>query len=293
MSAAAAPASSQAGTVLVAIHSFSGEAEGDLPFKKGETVFGIELNGQWWTGRNQAGATGSFPMNYVKEAPPPRSAGAAPVSASTGMAAPPPGPVVAAEPDTYGQLPGAPPPAAGTAAPGQVQIAMGAAMTRDGTVAVVRSLQWLASLMAMAFMGSTTDSFFYKANQGGQPFVLAMAVIGWLASFVYVILAVLQLAGKLPEGFAATYHASKCFTITLLVDVAIFLLSLLAVTLCPTAALSKAGSAGAAGAIFLMLYLWLLGYSILMSYKDVVRQKLLSQGWAPPRAGGAPLRPTV
>ena len=55
------------GTRLVAIHTFAGEAEHDLPFKKGDVLFGERLDGSWWTGRDLQGKKGSFPVNYVRE----------------------------------------------------------------------------------------------------------------------------------------------------------------------------------------------------------------------------------
>lgn len=58
------------GRRLIAVHSFAGDAEGDLPFSQGEEIVGLRLDGQWWTGRNTAGATGSFPANFVKEVAP-------------------------------------------------------------------------------------------------------------------------------------------------------------------------------------------------------------------------------
>lgn len=53
---------------LIAIHNFTGAAEGDLPFAKGEILYGIELVGEWWNGKNSKDQTGSFPATYVKKA---------------------------------------------------------------------------------------------------------------------------------------------------------------------------------------------------------------------------------
>ena len=55
---------------LVALHNFASTEEGDLPFKKGDILIGVELNGDWWEGRlEKGGKTGSFPRNYVTDAP--------------------------------------------------------------------------------------------------------------------------------------------------------------------------------------------------------------------------------
>ena len=53
-------------TMLIAVHDFHSTEEHDLTFNKGDKLVGVELDGDWWTGKNpETGATGSFPSNYV------------------------------------------------------------------------------------------------------------------------------------------------------------------------------------------------------------------------------------
>ncbi|KAK6465278.1 hypothetical protein DFJ63DRAFT_321609 [Scheffersomyces coipomensis] len=52
----------------IALYTFKGEQNGDLPFKKGDVIDIIkksETVDDWWTGRNN-GVTGIFPANYVE-----------------------------------------------------------------------------------------------------------------------------------------------------------------------------------------------------------------------------------
>ena len=53
-------------TKLIAVHNFAGDQPGDLPFAKGDCLYGIKLTGQWWTGVDSNDLTGTFPSNYVK-----------------------------------------------------------------------------------------------------------------------------------------------------------------------------------------------------------------------------------
>ena len=63
-------ATTSALTRLVALHDFNSNEDGDLAFKKGAILIGTELTGDWWEGRHEAnGKTGSFPKNYVTDAP--------------------------------------------------------------------------------------------------------------------------------------------------------------------------------------------------------------------------------
>ncbi|KAJ3183146.1 hypothetical protein HK101_009875 [Irineochytrium annulatum] len=55
---------------VVALYDFRGERDGDLSFKKGDRIVvtkRTDSRNDWWTGRVEsgAGATGSFPANYV------------------------------------------------------------------------------------------------------------------------------------------------------------------------------------------------------------------------------------
>ena len=55
---------------LVALHNFNSNEDGDLAFKKGAILIGTRLDGDWWEGSHEAsGKTGSFPKNYVTDAP--------------------------------------------------------------------------------------------------------------------------------------------------------------------------------------------------------------------------------
>ncbi|CAI5756495.1 unnamed protein product [Candida verbasci] len=52
----------------IALYTFKGEQNGDLPFKKGDVIDILkksETVDDWWTGRNN-GVTGIFPANYVE-----------------------------------------------------------------------------------------------------------------------------------------------------------------------------------------------------------------------------------
>ncbi|KAK6458003.1 uncharacterized protein RJT20DRAFT_91660 [Scheffersomyces xylosifermentans] len=52
----------------IALYTFKGEQNGDLPFKKGDVIDIIKKTDtvdDWWTGRNN-GTTGIFPANYVE-----------------------------------------------------------------------------------------------------------------------------------------------------------------------------------------------------------------------------------
>lgn len=52
----------------IALYTFKGEQQGDLPFKKGDVIDILkktETVDDWWTGRNN-GVTGIFPANYVE-----------------------------------------------------------------------------------------------------------------------------------------------------------------------------------------------------------------------------------
>lgn len=52
----------------IALYTFKGEQNGDLPFTKGDVIDIIkksDTSDDWWTGRNN-GATGIFPANYVE-----------------------------------------------------------------------------------------------------------------------------------------------------------------------------------------------------------------------------------
>jgi len=64
--ASSLPHDPTAETMLIAVHDFHSTEEGDLTFNKGDKLVGVELEGDWWTGKNpETGATGSFPSNYV------------------------------------------------------------------------------------------------------------------------------------------------------------------------------------------------------------------------------------
>lgn len=55
-------------TQAIALYTFKGEQNGDLPFKKGDVIDILkktETVDDWWTGRNN-GITGIFPANYVE-----------------------------------------------------------------------------------------------------------------------------------------------------------------------------------------------------------------------------------
>ena len=117
------------------------------------------------------------------------------------------------------------------------------------------------------------------ANDGVK-LVLAMSILGWLESLVMLLitcLALYNIAGireKL-EKMENRHH------VVMGIDCALAWLTLIALTVCPTEMLVQDRRAAAA-AVFLMLYLMMLIVSILMSYKDVVKQKLIRQGWVPP-----------
>ncbi len=303
------------GTRLVAIHTFAGEAEHDLPFKKGDVLFGERLDGSWWTGRDLQGKKGSFPVNYVREDAESGGAGVsaaaatAPSAPAAAMAKAPTGPSSRGAPapagvvgsgDRYGALPGGPPSpslpggpgrggrgAGGEAAPGTITLEVSTEMTREGTVVVIRGLQFLTALLALSFMGAANSSASYEvlgvsitvSLSGGAKFVLAMAVIGWLWSIMIGGITFAIMKNSAPQFIVA--HAKRHF-LTFVIDTCIFALSLLAVTLCPTDAYSAMDGRVVAGAIFAALYMALLLVSMLMSYKDIVKEKLIAQGWQPP-----------
>jgi lipid-binding SYLF domain-containing protein len=55
-------------TQAIALYTFKGEQNGDLPFKKGDVIDILKKTDtvdDWWTGRNN-GITGIFPANYVE-----------------------------------------------------------------------------------------------------------------------------------------------------------------------------------------------------------------------------------
>ena len=292
---------------LIAIHNFAGAAEGDLPFEKGDELIGLELTGQWWSGVDMNDKKGQFPANYVQKKQKVNQAG---------MGAPPPGPVkrrsnnssneTAAPTSNYGQMPGATlPDYYGNSTQHK---------TRLGLVAFVRGIQVLCSLFALSFMGSTTQGQQYKSptqsmapamasatpasrpmlealleqmpSNDGVRLVLAMSIIGWLEACVMLLIACLSM-------YNISGIRDKLDTIpnmpwyTIGVDGFIAALTLLAVTICPTEMLMLDKRARAA-AVFLMFYLFALLYSILMSYKDIVKLKLIAQGWTPPPAGWTP-----
>lgn len=56
------------GNQAIALYTFKGEQNGDLPFNKGDVIDILkksETSDDWWTGRNN-GTTGIFPANYVQ-----------------------------------------------------------------------------------------------------------------------------------------------------------------------------------------------------------------------------------
>ena len=55
-------------TRLIALHDFPSEEDGDLQFKKGDILWGIKLEDQWWSGNHdRTGEMGAFPANYTRE----------------------------------------------------------------------------------------------------------------------------------------------------------------------------------------------------------------------------------
>eukprot|EP01117_Protostelium_nocturnum_P006390 TRINITY_DN2307_c0_g1_i1.p1 TRINITY_DN2307_c0_g1~~TRINITY_DN2307_c0_g1_i1.p1 ORF type:complete len:589 (-),score=215.69 TRINITY_DN2307_c0_g1_i1:167-1933(-) len=50
---------------MVAIGSFKGECEGDLEFKRGEFLFILNKEDEWWVGQKADGSVGYLPRNYV------------------------------------------------------------------------------------------------------------------------------------------------------------------------------------------------------------------------------------
>lgn len=294
---------------LIAIHNFTGAAEGDLPFAKGEILYGTELVGEWWNGKNTKDVTGSFPANYVKKA-------GSEDHATPGMQPAPPGPhrshhTGAAAPTTnYGNLPGGP-------TSNTKSLPASPVKTRLGTVVVVRSIQVLTSLFALSFMGSTATGKQYMYNRqesvqalapaaaslspsayaaavsnlpanDGVKLVLAMSILGWLESSVFLILACLganNLCG-LRDKLDPIKSMSRLPLVTFGIDCFLGWLTLIGLTLCPTERL-VADRRAVAGAVFLMMYLMVLVVSILMSYKDMTKQKLIRQGWVPPSTTNA------
>lgn len=308
-------------TELIAIHNFAGDQPGDLPFAKGDRLVGTELTGQWWTGVDSNDRTGTFPSNYVKVVSAKGTEVPNPVN-NAGFAPPPPAPVHhhssggGAPTANYGVMP--------TESSGSAKSAY---KTRCGTVATIRGAQFLTSLFALAFMGSTTAGKQYmcdtvvpgfdvcvtkasaqamaapaassltpsmRAEQqkqidsiptnDGVKFVLAMSILGWLESTVMLMIAC---AAIYNAGVRAKIDAIVMkHRIVFCVDCFLAWLSLMALTICPVEKLTIDRRAGAA-AIFLMMYMWFLGYSILMSYKDIVREKLLEEGWRPGAASAS------
>ena len=155
-------------------------------------------------------------------------------------------------------------------------------MTREGTVLMMRGLQFLTALFALSFMGAVNSSsgvsFSFELS-GGAKFVLAMAVIGWLWSMIIGGITLAIMKNSAPASIVG--HPKRHF-FTFVVDTGIFVLSLLAVTLCPTEAYGIIDGRIVAGAIFAALYMALLLVSMLMSYKDIIKEKLIAQGWQPP-----------
>ena len=288
-------------TPLIAIHNFKGDQPGDLPFAKHEKLIGLELKGDWWTGKNEQGKLGSFPTNYVKEA----AADTSPSAGSTKTTAPnQSGAAFASKPNsgpvhrtgsTESATNSAPTTNYGDLSGGQDKDKEN--KTRTGLTLTVRGLQVLTSLFALAFMGATTQGMQYSyspesidpdgnapagslPSNDGVKMVLAMSVIGWLESSVFLIVAVLcvyNIAG-VRQKFDANPNR---FLITFAIDCLQAWLTLIAVTICPTERLI-ADRRAIAAAVFLMMYLMILFYSILMSYKDMTKLKLIDQGWIPP-----------
>ena len=59
---------SKTGSIAIALYTFKGEQDGDLPFKKGDVINIIkktETSDDWWSGKCN-GQEGIFPANYVK-----------------------------------------------------------------------------------------------------------------------------------------------------------------------------------------------------------------------------------
>jgi hypothetical protein len=294
---------------LIAIHNFTGAAEGDLPFAKGEILYGIELVGEWWNGKNSKDQTGSFPANYVKKA-------GSEDHATPGMQPAPPGPHRSnpTSGSNYGNLPGGPTPNGATK---RLSLPASPVKTRLGTVIVIRGIQVLTSLFALSFMGSTATGKQYMYNRGesvqalapaaasltpsayaamvsnlpsndGVKLVLAMSILGWLESSVFLILACLganNLFG-LRDKLDPIKSMSRLPLVTFGIDCFLGWLTLIGLTLCPTESLT-ADRRAVAGAVFLMMYLMVLVVSILMSYKDMTKQKLIRQGWVPPSTTNA------
>jgi hypothetical protein len=294
-------------TELIAIHNFKGDQPGDLAFAKGDHLIGINLNGEWWHGKDRFDKEGSFPSNYVKEV----SAAEIPGPPSTGAAfqPPPPGPIRRQSgsgpvDNNYGNLPSGPPAPSTASPPASSKEESSEEKTRMGLVAVIRGLQVITSLFALSFMGATTGGLQYTYNKDeagknlspsikadlptndGVKLVLAMSILGWLESSFFFILACLVLKNmcNLRQKIQAMVNFSL---ITFCIDCFLAWLTLIAVTVCPTETLIQDGRAKAA-AIFLMFYLMILMYSILMSYKDMTKLKLIRQGWTPPPGYIAP-----
>merc|ERR1719498_511843 len=264
---------------------------------------------------NEAGQRGSFPVNYVKEEPASSAAAPAGSAANSGSGAgvqpsnsgassrnvAPPGPVGNSVGDQYGALPGGPaevgPPSpsapggpgrpAGGAGAGTVQLEISTEMTREGTVVLIRGLQFLTSMVAFSFLGAANSSPVSVAIGGvtitagissAVKFVLAMGVIGWIWSACMSAITYGIMHDKTPAWI--TSHPKRHIAV-LAIDASVFSLSLLALTLCPSEYYSFDGRV-MAGALIYAIYCGLLVVSMFMSYKDIVKQKLIEQGWQPP-----------
>ena len=53
------------GTPYIALYDFEAQQEGDLPFRKGDTIYVTEMNGDWWEGQTEDGAMGTLPSNHA------------------------------------------------------------------------------------------------------------------------------------------------------------------------------------------------------------------------------------
>ena len=53
------------GTPYTALYDFEAQQEGDLPFRKGDTIYVTEMNGDWWEGQTEDGAMDTLPSNHA------------------------------------------------------------------------------------------------------------------------------------------------------------------------------------------------------------------------------------
>ena len=234
----------------MAIHTFVGEAEHDLPFKKGDVLFGERLDGAWWTGRNEKGQKGSFPTNYVREDSGGDAAApsAPPIASAPGISA---APGVAG--DQYGALPAGPPtpsmpggledPAPACCRSGTVTLGQHRDDAR-GTVMTVRGLQFVTSLFALSFMGAANSSIAYsrrrsRAVSGTRRGRHRLAVVHGDQGRNLCDYARRCARGDRGTSETPPHH--------LLIDSSIFVLGLLAVTLCPTDLLGLVDGRAVAG----------------------------------------------